>query len=53
MKKYVCCIIETLLKPGHQAVLADIKLRGYETISSPRPQNKKGGGGVVFLCKNE
>ena len=24
-----CCITETWLKPGHQAVLADIKLRGY------------------------
>ena len=39
----VCCITETWLKPGDQAVLADIKLRGCEIISSPRARNKKGG----------
>ena len=32
----ICCITETWLKPGDQAILADIKLRGYEIISSPR-----------------
>jgi len=48
----VCCITETWLKPGDQSVLADIKLRGYEIISSPRAKNKKGGEGVAFLCKN-
>ena len=47
----VCCITETCLKPGDQAVLADIKLRDYEIISSPRAKNKKGVG-VAFLRKN-
>ena len=47
----VCCITETWLKPGDQAVLADIKLRGYEIISSPRARNKKGG--LAFICKND
>ena len=39
----ICSITETWLKPGDQAVLADIKLRGYEIISSPRANNKRGG----------
>ena len=47
----VCCITETWLKPGDQALLADIKLRGYEIVSSPRSGNKRGGG-IAFLCKN-
>ena len=45
-KILVCC-----LKPGDQAVLTDIKLRGYDIISSPRAKNKKEGGGT-FLCNN-
>ena len=41
-----------LVKTRGQAVLADIKLRGYEIISSLRARNKKGEG-VAFLCKND
>ena len=37
----VCRITETWLKPGDQADFADIKLRGYEIISSARAKNKK------------
>ena len=37
----VCCITEAWLKPGDQTVLADIKLRGYEIISSLSTRNKK------------
>ena len=37
----VCCITETWLKPGDQAVLAKIKLRGYEIISSHRAKITK------------
>ena len=48
----VCCITETWLKPGDQALLAEIKLRGYEIISSLRARNKQGEG-VAFLCKND
>ena len=33
-------------------MLADIKLRGYEIISSPRARNKKAGE-VAFPCKND
>ena len=47
----VCCVTETWLKPSDQAVIADFKLRGYEIISSPRANNKKGGG-VAFICKD-
>ena len=47
----VCCITETWLKPTDQALLADIKLRGYEIVSSPRANNKRGGG-IAFLCKS-
>ena len=49
----VCCITETWIKPGDKTVLANIKLRGFEIISSPRARNKKGGGVVAFLCKND
>ena len=48
----VCCITETWLKPSNQAILADIKLRGYNIISSPRAGTKRGGG-VAFLCENK
>ena len=48
----VCCITHSQLKPGEQVVLADIKLRGYEIISSLRARNKKEEG-VAFLCKND
>ena len=47
----VCCITETWLKSTDQAVLADIKFRGYEIVNSPRPTNKRGGG-IAFMCKN-
>ena len=43
-KIYVCCITATWLKPGHQAVLTDIKLKGNEIISSLRAKHQKGGG---------
>ena len=46
----VCCITETWLRPDDQAVIADIRLRGYDIISSPRKCRK--GGGLAFLCKN-
>ena len=39
-----------LVKSGDQAVLADIKLRGYEIISSPKAKNKNREE-VAFLCK--
>ena len=47
----VCCITETWLKDSDEAVLADIKLRGYQIVNSPRSSNKRGGG-VAFLCKD-
>ena len=47
----LCCITETWLKPGDQAMLADIKLRGYKIVSSSRANNKRGGG-IAFLCKD-
>ena len=46
----VCCVTETWLKPGDQAILADINLRGYEIVSSPREDKR--GGGIAFLCKS-
>ena len=39
------------MKTRVQAVLADIKLRGYEIVSSSRARNKRGRG-EAFLCKN-
>ena len=46
----VFLITETWLKPRDQAVLADIKLRGYEMIGSPSAKSKKGEE-EAFLCK--
>ena len=46
----VCCITETWLKLGDPSVLADITLRGYEIISSPRAKFKHGGE-IPLLCK--
>ena len=47
----VCCVTETWLKPSDQVLLAEIKSRGYEIVSSPRT-SKKRGGGVAFICKS-
>ena len=47
----VCCITETWLKPSDQVLLAEIKSRGYQIVSSPRA-SKKRGGGVAFICRN-
>jgi len=42
-KTGVSCKTKNSFKPGFQVILADIKLTGYEIISSPRAKNKKGG----------
>ena len=38
------CITETWLQPADHAIIADMKLRGYQIISFPRGGNKKGEG---------
>ena len=46
----ICCVTETWLKEGADPLISDLNREGYNIISMPR-NNKKRGGGIAFLSE--
>ena len=44
----LCCVTETWLRDENEPVLADLKREGFNVISCPRANGKKGGG-LAFI----
>ena len=47
----VCCVTETWLRDGTEPVLADLKREGFDVVSCPRNDNRRGGG-IAFVSKS-
>lgn len=46
----VCCVTETWFRGANEPAMVELRQEGYDVISVPRKNNKKGGG-VAFLCQ--